>query len=287
MAPAPKDVVEAHPQGWRLAPSARGRRGVRSVHTTPGAAPPRPCPTRVSAARGRRQGSSPSARRVRSSPGAKPEADGPRWAPSLPASGAPEVPSDEGARPRGAAGTARSAARGRRGAQRAAPGRRPRGGWSAGGTRGGGAEASAASSSRTSSASASASASSSSAFSALSSRSHRLRRTEEPGVRGAGSGLRDGELAPRRRQWPRRNRPPPPGPSRRGRRARPASPGARPAGSGGGGGGAGQVDAAGRWRPRARAASGGGAGGSCTGSPWCSSASCSAGPTTPTPSSCA
>lgn len=69
------------------------------------------------------------------------------------------------------------------------------------------------------------------------------------GVRGAGWGLRDGDLAPRRRQWPQRNRPPPRGPSPRGR---PARPGARPAG--GGGGGAGQVDAAGRWRPRARAA---------------------------------
>lgn len=91
------------------------------------------------------------------------------------------------------------------------------------------------------------------AASAPSSRSHRLRRAEERGVRGAGSGLRDGDLAPRRRQWPRRTRLPPRGPSRRGRRARPARPGARPAG-GGGGSGAGQVDAAGRWRPRVRAA---------------------------------
>lgn len=118
-------------------------------------------------------------------------------------------------------------------------------------------------------------------------RSLRPRRAEGPAVRGAGSGLRDGELAPRRRQWPRRNRPPPlPAPSRRGRRARPACPtaGGRAAG---GGGRAGQVAAAGRWRPRARAARGGGAGGRCTGSRWCSSACCSAGPTTPTPSSCA
>ncbi|XP_070924691.1 palmitoyltransferase ZDHHC2 isoform X2 [Macaca nemestrina] len=120
--------------------------------------------------------------------------------------------------------------------------------------------------------------------SSSSARSRRLRRAEEPGVRGAGSGLRDGELAPRRRQWPQRTPPPPRSPSRQGCRARPARPGARPAG----GGGAGQVDAAGRWRPRARAAApGGGAGGCCTGSRWCSSPSCSAGPTTPTPSSCA
>uniref|UniRef100_A0A8B9X1G1 Palmitoyltransferase n=1 Tax=Bos mutus grunniens TaxID=30521 RepID=A0A8B9X1G1_BOSMU len=61
------------------------------------------------------------------------------------------------------------------------------------------------------------------ASSAPSSRSHRLRRAEERGVRGAGSGLRDGDLAPRRRQWPRRTGRRP-GPSCRGRRARPARP---------------------------------------------------------------
>lgn len=144
--------------------------------------------------------------------------------------------------------------------------------------------AAAAASASSSSSLSSSSSCSSPAASSPSARSHRLRWGEEPGVRGAGLGLRDGELAPRRRQWPRRNRPPPPGSSRRARRARPARPRARPAG---GGGGAGQVDAAGRWRPRARAVSGGGAGGCYTGSRWCSSVFCSAGPTTPTPYSCA
>lgn len=210
-----------------------------------------------------------------------------------PTSGAPEIPAARGRGVRRGPGVQG----GRRECPQSPPGgaacraggggRRPEGRGRAG-TGGGGAEAP-ASSSRSSPSSSSSptspSSSSSSSSSSPSYRCRRLHRAEERGVRGAGLGLRDGELAPRRRQWPQRNRPPPPGLSRRGRGARPARPGARPAG--GGDGGAGQVDAAGRWRPRARAASGGGAGGCSTGSRWCSSAFCSAGPTTPTPSSCA